>query len=198
MRCLLGPYPPGFSRELDLRGFHHWFTAHYAFLPCLPSPDRLAVPIRLVVVGAAPALARVSEVRLPPASRPAATGRLVGPFIPPDLTAPRGALPALQNDLLHRLAFLSGHTCMNRFARTGETADPCGVPLLRCSRKPSGCCSGAASHRFTYNSTQRQSVTASTALTIRSHGTSSKNFWTSKSMIQSYFRHRCRQAASAS
>ncbi len=69
MRCLLGPYPPGLSRELDLRGFHHWFTARYAFLPCLPSPDRLAVPIRLVVVGAAPALARVSEVRLPPASR---------------------------------------------------------------------------------------------------------------------------------
>src|SRR5437764_5600999 len=30
---------------------------------------------------------------------------------------------------------------MNRFARTGETGDPCGVPLLRCSREPSGCCS---------------------------------------------------------
>src|ERR671923_1494004 len=63
---------------------------------------------------------------------------------------------------------------MNRFARIGETADPCGVPLLRCTRAPSGRTSGAASHRFTYNSTQRQSVTASTALTTRSHGTSSK------------------------
>jgi hypothetical protein len=33
--------------------------------------------------------------------------------------------------------------------------------------------SGAAGHRFTYNRTQRQSVTASTALTTKSHGTSS-------------------------
>ena len=50
---------------------------------------------------------------------------------------------------------------MNRFARTGETADPCGVPLSRCTSVPSGRCSGAPSHRLTYNSTQRQSVTAS-------------------------------------
>src|SRR5215218_755420 len=42
---------------------------------------------------------------------------------------------------------------MNRFARIGETADPCGVPLLRCSRAQSGRLSGAASHRSTYNST---------------------------------------------
>jgi hypothetical protein len=67
-RCPLSPYPPGWSRELDLRGFHHWFTARYAFLPRLPSPDRPAVPIRLVVVGAAPALTRASGIRLPPAS----------------------------------------------------------------------------------------------------------------------------------
>jgi hypothetical protein len=68
VRCLLGPHPPGWSRELDFRGFHHWFTARFASLPRLPSPDRLAVPIRLVVVGAALALTRISEVRLPPAS----------------------------------------------------------------------------------------------------------------------------------
>src|SRR5215211_2830136 len=42
---------------------------------------------------------------------------------------------------------------MNRFARIGETADPCGIPLLRCSRAQSGRLSGAASHRSTYNST---------------------------------------------
>ena len=54
---------------------------------------------------------------------------------------------------------------MNRFARSGETADPCGVPFVRCSRAPSGRCSGAASHRSTYNSAQRQSVTALTART---------------------------------
>ena len=69
---------------------------------------------------------------------------------------------------------------MNRFARTGEIADPCGVPLSRSTRVPSGCCSGAASHRLTYSSTQRQSVTAFTARTTRSQGTVSKNFWTSK------------------
>ena len=79
----------------------------------------------------------------------------------------------------------------------GETAEPCGVPLLRCSRAPSGRTSGAASHRFTYNSTQRQSVTASTALTTRSQETVSKNFWTSRSITQSYLQHRARHAAIA-
>jgi hypothetical protein len=39
---------------------------------------------------------------------------------------------------------------------------------------PSGVCSGAANHRFTYRRTHRQSVTASTALTTRCHGTVSK------------------------
>src|SRR6187431_171675 len=68
---------------------------------------------------------------------------------------------------------------MNRFVRTGEIAEPCGVPLVRVSRVPPECCNGAASHRLTYSSTERQSVTASTARTTRSHGTSSKNFWRS-------------------
>src|ERR1035441_8598341 len=31
---------------------------------------------------------------------------------------------------------------MNRFARTGEIADPCWVPLSRCTSVPSGRCSG--------------------------------------------------------
>src|ERR1700730_14091457 len=79
---------------------------------------------------------------------------------------------------------------MNRFARTGETADPCGVPFVRSLRTPSGYLSGAASHRFTCSSTQRASVTAATARTMRSHGTSSKNAWTSRSITQSYFQHR--------
>jgi hypothetical protein len=34
-----------------------------------------------------------------------------------------------------------------------------------------GDCNGAASHRFTYSSTQGVPQTASTALTMRSHGT---------------------------
>ena len=87
---------------------------------------------------------------------------------------------------------------MKRFAKIGETSDPCGVPLSRSTTVPSGSCSGADSHRFTYSSTQGVSQTASTAFTTRSHGTVSKNFWTSKSMTQSYFQHRCRHASTAS
>jgi hypothetical protein len=64
--------------------------------------------------------------------------------------------------------------CRNRFARTGEIADPCGVPLSRSTRVPSGCCSGAASHRLTYSSTHGQSVTDRTARTTSSQGTVSK------------------------
>ena len=36
---------------------------------------------------------------------------------------------------------------MNRFANNGEIADPCGVPRSRATSVPSGCCSGAFSHR---------------------------------------------------
>src|SRR5512132_2042817 len=68
VRALLaGPYPPGWSRGNRLRGFDHWFTSCYTFPPCLPSPSRLAVPTRLVVVGAAPTLPCASRIRLPPA-----------------------------------------------------------------------------------------------------------------------------------
>ena len=93
---------------------------------------------------------------------------------------------------------LSKAKCMNRFARIGETADPCGVPLVRSARVPSGSCSGAASHRFTYSSTQAVSVTASTALTMRSPRHRVENFWTSRSMTQSFLQHRCRYTPTAS
>jgi hypothetical protein len=72
---LAGPYPPGWSRGNRLRGFDHWFTSCCTFPPCLPSPRRLAVPTRLVVVGAAPTLPCASRIRLPQLHRPAATGR---------------------------------------------------------------------------------------------------------------------------
>src|SRR6516165_1295458 len=64
---------------------------------------------------------------------------------------------------------------MNRLARTGDTAEPCGVPRSRTARVPSGSRSGAASHRLTYSSTHFWLVVmlASTALTMRSHGTES-------------------------
>jgi hypothetical protein len=86
---------------------------------------------------------------------------------------------------------------MNRFASTGETADPCGVPRSRSRKDPSGSCTGAASHRFTYSTTQRASVCASTALTTRSHRTLSKNFRMSKSITQLYSQQRLRQAPTA-
>ena len=71
------------------------------------------------------------------------------------------------------------------------------VAVRRSARSRSGRLSGAASHRSTYNSAQRQSVTALTAFITRPHGTSSKNFWTSRSITQSYFQHRCRHTAIA-
>src|SRR5665811_478954 len=60
---------------------------------------------------------------------------------------------------------------MYRFAKTGEIADPCGVPRSRICKVPSACCNGADSHRFTYSTTHGSVQCASTALTIRSHGT---------------------------
>ena len=77
--------------------------------------------------------------------------------------------------------------CQMRNAGTGWrsrglTADPCGVPRSRAASVPSGIWSGAASHRFTYKITQGRAVLASTASTIRSQGTVSKNFWTSRSI----------------
>src|SRR5215207_5037409 len=65
---LTGPDPPGSSRLCRLRGFHHWFTARYTVLPCLPDPGRLAVPTRPVVVRAAPTLPGASQEGLPSAS----------------------------------------------------------------------------------------------------------------------------------
>src|SRR5512132_4245564 len=65
---LTGPHPPGSSRLRRLRGFHHWFTARYTVLPCLPDPGRLAVPTRPVVVSATPTLPGASQAGLPSAS----------------------------------------------------------------------------------------------------------------------------------
>src|SRR5664279_3190437 len=49
---------------------------------------------------------------------------------------------------------------MNRFAKTGEIAEPCGVPRSRVCRVPSAVCNGATSHRLTYNSTHRVAVSS--------------------------------------
>ena len=70
---------------------------------------------------------------------------------------------------------------MNRFARTGETADPCGVPLVRCSSVPSGALQRRRQPPLDIQQHPARSVRPrSTALTTRSHGTLSKNFRTSK------------------
>jgi hypothetical protein len=65
-----------------LRGFNHWFLA-YTFPSCLPSPGRLVVPTRPVVVRAAPALPGASREGLPSASPACCDRPTVGPFIPP-------------------------------------------------------------------------------------------------------------------
>ena len=79
-----------------------------------------------------------------------------------------------------------------------EHKPPCGVPRSRSCRVPSGSASGATSHRLTYSTTHGRSVFASTAFTIRSHGTESKNFRMSKSITQLLLQHRVRQAPTAS
>ena len=53
---------------LDLRGFHYWFLHSYTFPSCLTNPDRLAVPVRPAVVGAAPTVPCDSRIGLLPAS----------------------------------------------------------------------------------------------------------------------------------
>ncbi len=66
---------------LPLRALQRWSLTS-TFPSCLPGPDRLAVPTRPVVVGAAPTLPCTPRVGLPPAS-PACCDRLAaGPFHP--------------------------------------------------------------------------------------------------------------------
>jgi hypothetical protein len=50
-----GPYPPDLGPVEALRGVKRWFLS-YGVSSCLPDPHRLAVPVRPVVVRAAPTL----------------------------------------------------------------------------------------------------------------------------------------------
>src|SRR5216684_1545217 len=86
---------------------------------------------------------------------------------------------------------------MNRLANKGEIGEPCGVPLARSTRVPSGICMGATSHRSMYNRTQRRSVWRLTMSVRSPWGTLSKNFRMSKSSTQSCFQQRCRALARA-
>jgi hypothetical protein len=73
---LTGPDPPGLGPADCFRGFHHWFLHSYASPSCLPSPSRLAVPTRPVVVGAASRPSRRPPGRTAPSFyRTAATAR---------------------------------------------------------------------------------------------------------------------------
>src|SRR6266568_1672512 len=81
---------------------------------------------------------------------------------------------------------------------SGEIGPPCGVPFTLWTRLPSGISIGAFSHRSTYSRTHFWSVWRATALSIRSHGTVSKKDLTSRSTAQSFLKHRCRHAATAS
>src|SRR5664280_2930125 len=89
---------------------------------------------------------------------------------------------------------------MNRLASNGETTAPCGVPLSRLVREPSGRRNGAFNHLSTYSRTHFWSscTWCATALTMRSHGTVSKNFVISRSITQSFLKHRSRHTATAS
>jgi transposase len=66
------------------------------------------------------------------------------------------------------------------------------------AERGAGSASSAVSHRLTYSTTHRSSVFVSTALTMRSHGTLSKNSRMSKSSTQSVFIQRCRHTPTAS
>ena len=66
---LTGPYPPGSSRRRDYGAFPTGSNCVYTFPSRLPDPDRLAVPTRPGVVGAAPTLTCVPRLGLPPASK---------------------------------------------------------------------------------------------------------------------------------
>src|SRR6266540_210289 len=102
-RALLpGPDPPGWSRFCCLRGFHHWFTRRCTVLPCLPNTDRLAVPARLDVVGAAPTRPlRFQGSGCPQLHRAAATAQwwaLASHPVTPRLVA-HGHVPVQPRDL---------------------------------------------------------------------------------------------------
>src|ERR1035441_4341294 len=64
---------------------------------------------------------------------------------------------------------------MNRFASKGDSAEPCGVPIVRLTTVPSGRCSGASSHRLTYSRIHAWRVCLLTARRTRSHGTVSND-----------------------
>ena len=66
---LTGPHPPGWSRRRDYGAFPTGSNCVYTFPSRLPDPDRLAVPTRPGVVGAAPTLTCVPRLGLPPASK---------------------------------------------------------------------------------------------------------------------------------
>jgi hypothetical protein len=84
-----------------LRGFDHWFLA-YTFPSCLPSPGRLAVPTRPVVVRAASALLGASRGGLPSASPACCDRPTVGPFIPPGHEALSWRADSSQNTMAVR------------------------------------------------------------------------------------------------
>jgi len=85
------PISIGFEPATSLAGVLPLVHLRYTVPPCLPHPRGPVVPVRRVVVRAAPALARSSGVRLPSASPGCCDSPAVGPCTPLDPTAPRGA-----------------------------------------------------------------------------------------------------------
>src|SRR4029077_6939829 len=92
VRCKTGPNPPGLGAGNWIEELWRWFLS-YTFPPCLPSPGRLAVPARLVVVRAAPAPPCASKAGLPSASTPLLRQRCAGLLPPSRSMVLRGARP---------------------------------------------------------------------------------------------------------
>jgi hypothetical protein len=90
VRCKTGPNPPGLGAGNWIEELWRWFLS-YTFPPCLPSPGRLAVPARLVVVRAAPAPPCASKAGLPSASTPLLRQRCAGLLPPSRSMVLRGA-----------------------------------------------------------------------------------------------------------
>ena len=97
-----------------------------------------------------PALQKLSR-RVDPRSvfttgRPAITSHVIN--ILPDMShLARDTRQALQPSVTQRHLEAEVAHCVG-----GVMMPPCGVPVVRLAMVPSGCCSGASSHRFTYSS----------------------------------------------
>jgi hypothetical protein len=118
-----------------LRGFNHWFTSVTPFRLAEQALGHLVVLARLAFVAAAPALARASGVRLPPASsgllRQPDVGALSSPFDSWRLVAHNAVVTRTSPSLASRLTFASQQPVWRGGGASATSAQP-----ARYSRNP--------------------------------------------------------------